>query len=133
MSQQQSNGGPIIIAILCLMLYWLSASPKLPDPEPQPPAPELVDQVASMQATFEQPSEQPAKKPEIVIFTRPNCPPCDRWKQIEQPKFEKAGWVVAYCDQHDFVLTPHFIFEVNGRAYEHKGYLPFEKIDEVTK
>lgn len=123
----------MVLAAFCFLLYWLCASPKQPDPLPQPPALELVDQVAAMQATMTEPVEVPVKKPEIVIFTRPNCPPCDRWKAIEQPKFEKAGWVVAYCDDHNFALTPHFIFEVNGRAYENKGYLPFEKIDEVTK
>lgn len=72
-------------------------------------------------------------KKEIVIFTRANCPPCDRWKQIEQPKFERAGWKVAYCSDHNFALTPHFLIEENGKKYENKGYLPFDKIDEVTK
>jgi hypothetical protein len=72
-------------------------------------------------------------KKEIVIFTRANCPPCDRWKRIEQPKFERAGWKVAYCDRHDFAITPHFLIEENGKQYENKGYLPFDKIDEVVK
>jgi glutaredoxin len=78
------------------------------------------------------PVNKPTKK-EIVIFTRRNCPPCDRWKRIEQPKFEKAGWTVAYCDNHNFALTPHFLIEENGKKYENKGYLPFDKIDEVIK
>lgn len=72
-------------------------------------------------------------KKEIVIFTRANCPPCDRWKRIEQPKFERDGWTVAYCDRHDFAITPHFLIEENGKKYENKGYLPFDKIGEVLK
>ena len=72
-------------------------------------------------------------KKEIVIFTRSNCPPCDRWKQIEQPKFERAGWTVAYCSDHNFAITPHFLIEANGKKYENKGYLLFDKIDEVLK
>ena len=80
------------------------------------------------------PSDKHEKaKREIIIFTRPNCPPCDQWKRCEQPRFEAEGWVVAYCDQHDFAITPHFSIEKNGKTYEHKGYLPFGKIDEVTR
>ena len=72
-------------------------------------------------------------KKEIVIFTRANCPPCDRWKQIEQPKFERAGWTVAYCDQHSYGLTPTFLIDANGKQVEHRGYFSFDKIDEVVK
>ena len=70
---------------------------------------------------------------EIIIFTRPNCPPCDQWKRCEQAKFEADGWVVAYCTEHNFSLTPTFAIERNGRSTEHRGYLPFAKIDEVAK
>lgn len=80
------------------------------------------------------PSDKHEKaKREIIIFTRPNCPPCDQWKRCEQAKFEADGWVVAYCDQHNFGLTPHFSIEKNGKQYDHKGYLPFSKINEVTR
>ena len=80
------------------------------------------------------PSDKHEKaKREIIIFTRPNCPPCDQWKRCEQPRFEAEGWVVAYCSEHNFGLTPHFSVEKNGKTYEHKGYLPFAKIDEVTR
>lgn len=72
-------------------------------------------------------------KKEIVIFTRSNCPPCDRWKRIEQPKFERAGWTVAYCEQHDYGITPTFLIDANGKQTEHRGYLTFDKIDEVVK
>ena len=80
------------------------------------------------------PSDKDEKaKREIIIFTRPNCPPCDQWKRCEQAKFESDGWVVAYCSEHNFGLTPHFSIEKNGKTYDHKGYLPFGKIDEVTR
>ena len=80
------------------------------------------------------PSDKHEKaKREIIIFTRPNCPPCDQWKRCEQAKFEADGWVVAYCSEHNFGLTPHFSIEKNGKQYDHKGYLPFGKIDEVTR
>ena len=80
------------------------------------------------------PSDRHEKaKREIIIFTRPNCPPCDQWKRCEQAKFEADGWVVAYCSEHNFGLTPHFSIEKNGKTFDHKGYLPFGKIDEVTR
>ena len=79
------------------------------------------------------PSDKPKVKREIIIFTRPNCPPCDQWKRCEQAKFEADGWVVAYCSEHNFGLTPHFSIEKNGKTFDHKGYLPFGKIDEVTR
>ena len=70
---------------------------------------------------------------EIIIFTRPNCPPCDQWKRCEQAKFEADGWSVAYCTEHNYSLTPTFLVERNGRTVEHRGYLPFAKVDEVGK
>ena len=80
------------------------------------------------------PSDRHEKaKREIIIFTRPNCPPCDQWKRCEQAKFEADGWTVAYCSDHNFGLTPHFSIEKNGKTYDHKGYLPFARIDEVTR
>ena len=80
------------------------------------------------------PSDRHEKvKREIIIFTRPNCPPCDQWKRCEQAKFEAEGWTVAYCSEHNFGLTPHFSIEKNGKTYDHKGYLKFDKINEVTR
>ena len=80
------------------------------------------------------PSDRHEKaKREIIIFTRPNCPPCDRWKRCEQAKFEADGWTVAYCDDHDYPLTPTFLIDANNKQTEHRGYLPFEKTSEVLK
>lgn len=97
--------------------------------------PEQLDHSADANKMVQpSPSDRHEKaKREIIIFTRPNCPPCDQWKRCEQAKFEADGWVVAYCDQHNFGLTPHFSIEKNGKQYDHKGYLPFSKIDEVTR
>ena len=97
------------------------------EPDRIPDADQKVDPQPS-------PSDRHEKaKREIIIFTRPNCPPCDQWKRCEQAKFEADGWVVAYCSEHNFGLTPHFSIEKNGKTFDHKGYLPFGKIDEVTR
>lgn len=79
------------------------------------------------------PSDKPKVKKEIIIFTRPNCPPCDRWKRCEQAKFEADGWTFAYCDDHNYAITPTFLIDANGKQTEHRGYLPIEKVKEVIK
>ena len=121
-------------------LLWLfSESPAKVEPIP---VDGLIEVVATVKdsLTVEPADPQPSPsdkhekaKREIIIFTRPNCPPCDQWKRCEQAKFEADGWVVAYCSEHNFGLTPHFSIEKNGKTYDHKGYLPFGKIDEVTR
>lgn len=140
----------MVLALFSLL--WLMSSPEKIEPIP---VDGLIEQVASVQESLtvqpnhipdavrkvnypEIPNSSPSDrhekaKREIIIFTRPNCPPCDQWKRCEQPRFEADGWVVAYCDEHNFGLTPHFVIEKNGKTYDHKGYLPFGKIDEVTR
>ena len=135
----EKGGLPMIVLCLLVLAYLLSGdSPTVKDsltvpvveqsltPDHIPDAGKKVDHYVDATKKVE------AKK-EIVIFTRSNCPPCDRWKRCEQPKFEADGWTVAYCDRHDFAITPHFLIEENGKKYENKGYLPFDKIGEVLK
>ena len=89
---------------------------------------------SSKSSNSSSPSDRHEKaKREIVIFTSRNCPPCDRWKRCEQAKFEADGWTVAYCEDHNYPLTPTFLIDVNNNQTEHRGYLPFEKIGEVVK
>lgn len=140
----------MVLALFSLL--WLMSSPEKIEPIP---VDGLIEQVATVRDSLivqpdhipdagqkvnypEIPDSSPSDKHEkakreIIIFTRPNCPPCDQWKRCEQPRFEADGWVVAYCDEHNFGLTPHFSIEKNGKTYDHKGYLPFGKIDEVTR
>ena len=143
------KGGPVIMVLGLFSLLWLFAeAPAKIDPIP---VDGLIEVVASVKDSLTvqsdhipdsgqkvdpqpSPSDKHEKaKREIIIFTRPNCPPCDQWKRCEQAKFESDGWVVAYCSEHNFGLTPHFSIEKNGKQYDHKGYLPFGKIDEVTR
>ena len=150
------KGGPVIMVLGLFSLLWLfSEAPAKIEPIP---VDGLIEVVASVKDSLTvQPSNNPGEfdhsadagqtvdpqpspsdkhekaKREIIIFTRPNCPPCDQWKRREQAKFEADGWVVAYCSEHNFGLTPHFSVEKDGKTYDHKGYLPFGKIDEVTR
>ena len=144
------KGGPVIMVLGLFTLLWLFA--EAPSKIEPIPVDGLIEVVATVRDSLTvqpidptldagqkidpqpSPSDKHEKaKREIIIFTRPNCPPCDQWKRCEQAKFEADGWVVAYCDQHDFALTPHFSIEKSGKQYDHKGYLLFTKIDEVTR
>ena len=143
------KGGPVIMVLGLFSLLWLFAeAPAKVEPIP---VDGLIEAVASVKDSLTvepdhipdptkmidpqpSPSDKHEKaKREIIIFTRPDCPPCDQWKRCEQAKFEADGWVVAYCSEHNFGLTPHFSIEKNGKTFDHKGYLPFGKIDEVTR
>jgi hypothetical protein len=149
----KEQGGPVIMVLGLFTLLWLFAeAPAKIEPIP---VDGLIEVVATVKESLtaqqdhiadankkvnypEIPDSSPSDKHEkakreIIIFTRPNCPPCDQWKRCEQPRFEADGWVVAYCSEHNFGLTPHFSVEKNGKTYEHKGYLSFGKIDEVTR
>ena len=123
--------------LACLFLAWLFL-PTKPEPVSIQPTDGLVEQVAVVKDSLTtdhiaDAGKKVEAKKEIVIFTRSNCPPCDKWKRIEQPKFEHAGWRVAYCEQHSYGLTPTFLIDANGKQTEHRGYLAFDKINEVLK
>jgi hypothetical protein len=69
---------------------------------------------------------------EVVLFGVDNRE-CNDWKRIEQPKFEADGWVVATSKDPGKGPWPQFVIERHGKTYDHKGYLQFSKIDEVTR
>ena len=146
--------GVAIVIGTCLVLVWLFGGTPAKKVEPIP-VDGLIESVASVQQSLtvdhssdvgkmvpnssenpnsSSPSDRHEKaKREIIIFTSKNCPPCDRWKRCEQAKFEADGWTVAYCEDHNYPLTPHFLIESSNKQTEHRGYLPFERIDEVVK
>lgn len=141
--------GVAIVIGTCLVLVWLFGGTPAKKVEPIP-VDGLIEVMQRASETLEiqhvhetdfanidpqpSPSDKHEKaKREIIIFTSKNCPPCDRWKRCEQAKFEADGWTVAYCEDHNYPLTPTFLIEKNNRQTEHRGYLPFERIDEVVK
>jgi hypothetical protein len=146
--------GVAIVIGTCLVLVWLFGGTPAKKVEPIP-VDGLIESVASVQQSLtpnhsagvsktvsnsseipnsSSPSDRHEKaKREIIIFTSKNCPPCDRWKRCEQAKFEADGWTVAYCEDHNYPLTPHFLIESSNKQTEHRGYLPFERIGEVVK
>lgn len=149
MSEQKDNGGALVFILLLLVCasLWVN-QPALPGVESTPSPNGLIDEVASVGDTLNHipdvgemvdepkpapsPSDKPSK-PEIIIFTSKSCPPCERWKRCEAPKFESNGWKVAYCEEHTYGLTPTFLITKDGRTVERVGFFTFEQLQEVLK
>lgn len=136
----------ILLLLVCASL-WVN-QPASPSVESTPSPNGLIDEVASVGEALNHspgvgemvdepkpvpsPSDKPIK-PEIIIFTSKSCPPCERWKKCEAPKFESNGWNVAYCEDHNYGLTPTFLITKDGRTVEKVGYFKFEDLQEVLK
>ena len=133
MTKQQQNGVPILIAVICFFVYWLTASPT-PKVEMQEPSKDLIEQVASVKESMEVAVDEPKQdaKPEILMFVGRNCPPCEKWKRAEMQKFIDAGWSVGIVEVHRFTITP--TFEITGKeTVTHQGYLTFKQAGEMLK
>jgi hypothetical protein len=149
------KGGSIVFILIVLVcgLLWTN-QPSAPKSDFTQPVDGLIEQVASVEDSLSHsvdankmadhipdvtkmvdpsPSDKPKQKPEIIIFTSSSCPPCERWKRCEAPKFESNGWKVAYCEDHPYPRTPTFLLTENGRTVEKVGYLTFEELREVLK
>lgn len=159
MNKQEKGVFPVVAC--CIFLFWIFSSPSKTEQSLEMPTDGLIEAMQPLSETLIKPDvhetnfgnldhnsdemkdvdtsqsstsdRHEISKREIIIFTRRNCHPCDQWKQIEQKRFEKAGWTVAYCDRHNYALTPTFLIDANNKQIEHRGYLSFDKIDEVTK
>ena len=149
------KGGSIVFILIVLVcgLLWTN-QPSTPKPDFTQPVDGLIEQVASIEDSLSHsvdankmvehipdvgemvdpsPSDKPKAKPEIIIFTSSSCPPCERWKRCEAPKFEANGWKVAYCEDHPYPRTPTFLITENGRTIEKVGYFTFDDLREVLK
>ena len=150
------KGGSIVFILIVLVcgLLWTN-QPSTPKADFTQPVDGLIEQVASIEDSLSHsvdankmvdnhipdvtkmvdpsPSDKPKAKPEIIIFTSSSCPPCERWKRCEAPKFEANGWKVAYCEDHPYPRTPTFLITENGRTIEKVGYFTFEDLREVLK
>ena len=143
------KGGSLVFILLLLVCgsLWFN-QPSVPEPDFTQPVDGLIEQVASVEDSLQhipdvgemvdepKPAPSPSDKPsnpEIIIFTSKSCPPCERWKRCEAPKFEANGWKVAYCEDHTYGLTPTFLITKDGRTIERVGYFTFEQLQEVLK
>lgn len=141
------KGGLVMVILFFVVLFSMQSKPVADPTQCDLPRPSstLIDDVASMQKHFgnvnekvenppvPSPSDKPRPKPEIIIFTSASCPPCERWKRCEAPRFEQAGWKVAYCTDHNYLRTPTFLITCDGVSKEHVGFITLEQVAEVLK
>jgi hypothetical protein len=142
-----SNGEKGMFAVigLCLFSWFFGSSPK-PDPtQCDIPSSDLAGQVATVRnpltvqpAPIEDPKPipSPSDKPlklEVLVFVSKNCPPCEKWKRCEMPKFLDAGWQVGIVEDHPFPITPRFEVSRGSERKDHVGYLSFEQAKGLVK
>ena len=153
MSDEKGGSIVFILIVLVCSVLW-SNQTSTPKADFTQPVDGLIDEVASVEDSLNHsvdvnkmvdhipdvtkmvdpsPSDKPKLKPEVIIFTSSGCPPCEKWKRCEAPKFESNGWKVAYCEDHPYPRTPTFLITENGRTIEKVGYFTFEELREVLK
>jgi hypothetical protein len=135
------QGGLIMVLIFFAILFSIQ-SPPVADPtqcDIAPTSSELISQVEQVQEHFRDatkmfddtpsPSDKPkAVKREVIMFSRPNCPPCDKWWRCERQCFEDAGYTVAICYDHDFAITPRFGVTDGTKSADIVGYMTLERL-----
>ena len=129
------KGGSIVFILIVLVcgLLWTN-QPSTPKPDFTQPVDRLIEQVASVEHLMSHSVDaNKMVEPEIIIFTSSSCPPCERWKRWEAPKFESNGWKVAYCEDHPYPRTPTFLITENGRTVEKVGYFTFDDLRKVLQ
>jgi hypothetical protein len=60
----------------------------------------------------------------LVVYTQPNCPPCEDWKRVELPKIEEYNWNVEWVEDPT-KSTPSFKISHNGKLREYTGYMTY--------
>jgi hypothetical protein len=77
--------------------------------------------------------------PRIIMYSRENCHPCEKWWLEERPKWESVGWSIEkiMVDASDKKLTPRFeIHDSDGQTFEVVGFMTsytFKKAKEGKK
>jgi hypothetical protein len=129
------QGGLIMVLIFFAILFSIQ-SPPVADPtqcDIAPTSSELVNQVEAVQEHIADDTPSPSDKPkavkrEVIMFSRANCPPCDKWWRCERQRFEDAGYTVAICYDHDFAITPRFNVTDGTKSADIVGYMTLERL-----
>jgi hypothetical protein len=129
------QGGLIMVLVFFAILFSMQ-SPPIADPtqcDIDPTSSELISQVESVQERFGDDTPSPSDKPkaikrEVIMFSRSNCPPCDKWWRCERQRFEEAGYTVAICYDHDFAITPRFGVTDGTKSSDIVGYMTLERL-----
>ena len=123
----------VLVTVILLACVAMFRTSKVEAESQSMPVDGLIEQVAAIkQSLIREAVSHEKLRREIVLFGSDNQE-CNDWKQIEQPKFESDGWVVAISNDPGSGPWPHFIVDRNGKQYSYKGYLLFSRIDEATR
>lgn len=128
--------GGLIMVLLFFALLFSIQSPPVADPtqcDIAPTSSELISQVEQVQEHIADDTPSPSDKPkaikrEIIMFSRSNCPPCEKWWRCERQRFEDAGYTVAICYDHDFAITPRFGVTDGTKSADIVGYMTLERL-----
>jgi hypothetical protein len=60
----------------------------------------------------------------LIVYIRPNCPPCDKWKKEELPKIAKYDWNVEWREDQT-KTTPSFEIRHNGQVRLYSEYMSY--------
>jgi hypothetical protein len=128
------QGGLIMVLIFFALLFWTQT----PQTDPTqcdiaPTSSELISQVEQVQEYIADDTPSPSDKPkaikrEVIMFSRSNCSPCDKWWRCERQRFEDAGYTVAICYDHDFAITPRFGVTDGTKSADIVGYMTLERL-----
>ena len=137
----------MILAILFGLLWFFGQASKVPSFDPIPDiSSDLMDDLDKIQDALKQPEEckheqppidsEPVKKEirEIIMFSSKSCPPCKRWWDVERETFERRGYTVAMCYDHQYAKTPTFAITDGSKSIEIVGYMtPDQLAKELAK
>lgn len=60
----------------------------------------------------------------LVVFVRPNCPPCDKWKNEVLPKILEYNWKVEFVENLN-TTTPSFEIWHNDQCRKYTGFMSY--------
>jgi len=60
----------------------------------------------------------------LIVYTQPNCPPCEDWKNKELPKIKEYNWNIDWREDPT-KSTPSFVIHHSGKTREYSGYMTY--------
>jgi hypothetical protein len=87
-----------------------------------------VSKLESKRSSIESP------KKEIIVFTKPQCPPCKQWVETQPQVFRDAGWHVAICNEknHSYEKAPTFQISIGNKSTIRVGSLSLDDAERIA-
>lgn len=68
----------------------------------------------------------------VVMFSRPGCIYCDRWKLLVMPELLDKGWTVEF-GRDDTEAVPYFDICAYGRCTRYDGYMDLNTFSRIVR